>query len=156
RLAVNLLDEVSLLSAGARQLRGSGTPYRWRVGARAPTWRDSSRCPGRDSLPAMRVLAVFLALSLAAYGLAQRTVTGAVRGGFTYVEASSLAVALGHVVTADAATLPWRGAEGVVTFFAGSSEALLQHPGDGGPQEWSLGAPVLFEPAGQGAAPGAA
>lgn len=57
----------------------------------------------------MRALAAFLALSLAAVAAGQRPVTGALRGGVTYVEASSLSVALGHVVTADGGTLTWRG-----------------------------------------------
>src|SRR5690606_14340873 len=98
----------------------------------------------------MRALAAFLALSLAAVATGQRPVTGALRGGVTYVEASSLSVALGHVVTSDGETLTWRGAEGVATFFAGSADALLQRPGDGGPVEWALAAPVLLEDGSEG------
>ena len=104
----------------------------------------------------MRALAAFLALSLAAVATGQRPVTGALRGGVTYVEASSLSVALGHVVTADGGTLTWRGGEGVATFFAGSADALLQRPGDGGPSEWALSAPVVLERGAAGAAPGPA
>lgn len=100
----------------------------------------------------MRALVAFLALSLTTASLAQRPVAGAVRGGVTYVEAASLALALGDLVTAAGGTLTWRGAEGVVTFFAGSAEALLQRPLDGGPAEWSLSAPVLVEGGGSGAA----
>ncbi len=98
----------------------------------------------------MRPLLALLTLTLTASAAAQQPVTGAVRGGVTYVAAASLAVALGDVVTSDGATLTWRGAEGVATFFAGSADALLQRPGDGGPAEWALSAPVLRE-AGSGA-----
>src|SRR5690606_10457743 len=101
----------------------------------------------------MRALAAFLALSLAAVATGQRPVTGALRGGVTYVEASSLSVALGHVVIADGGTLTWRGGEGVATFFAGSADALLQRPGDGGPSEWALSAPVELERGAARAAP---
>lgn len=62
--------------------------------------------------------------------------------GVRYVEAASLAVVLGDVVTAAGDVLTWRGAEGVATFFLGSSQALLQSPGSGGPDEWTLSAPV--------------
>jgi hypothetical protein len=96
----------------------------------------------------MRVLAASLALCMAVLACAQRTVEGEVRGGAVYVDAASLAVALGHVVTSDGPTLTWRGPEGVVTFFGGSSEVLLQRPGDGGPQEWSLAAPAVAGPGG--------
>jgi len=102
----------------------------------------------------MRALAVALVLCLAASAAAQRPVAGVERGGATYVEARSLAVALGDVVTAAGDTLTWRGAEGVVTFFAGSAEALLQRPGDGGPSEWALAAPVARDPAAMDAAGG--
>src|SRR5690554_6765793 len=121
---------------------------------RAVAWSDSSRSPHRDSLPAMRALAVALVLCLAAPAAAQRPVAGAERGGATYVEARSLAVAFGDVVTAAGDTLAWRGAEGVVTFFAGSAEALLQRPGDGGPSEWALSAPVARDPAADAAGGG--
>ncbi|HEX7039895.1 MAG TPA: hypothetical protein VF202_07290 [Trueperaceae bacterium] len=98
----------------------------------------------------MRPLLAFLALCSAAASLAQRPLAGAVRGGVTYVSAAPLAVALGDVVTSDGETLTWRGAEGVATFFAGSADALLQRPGDGGPVEWALAAPVLLEDGSEG------
>lgn len=62
--------------------------------------------------------------------------------GTRYVEAASLAVVLGDVVTAAGEVLTWRGPKGVVTFFLGSPQALLQAPGSGGPDEWTLSAPV--------------
>lgn len=63
--------------------------------------------------------------------------------GVRYVEAASLAVALGDVATVAEGALTWRGAQGVATFFLGSSQALLQAPGSAGPDEWALSAPVL-------------
>ncbi|HZJ09798.1 MAG TPA: hypothetical protein VFD39_08895, partial [Trueperaceae bacterium] len=51
--------------------------------------------------------------------------------------------ALGDVITRGDGVLAWHGAEGVVTFFAGSADALLQRPGNAGPDEWVLSAPVL-------------
>ncbi len=92
----------------------------------------------------MRVLAAVLVLVAGSSSHAQRAVPGALVGGATYVEAAALAAALGDVVTSAGDALTWRGASGVATFFSGSSEALLQRPGDGGPSEWALSAPVVL------------
>lgn len=86
---------------------------------------------------ALALLLAFLSLALA-----QGTVEGEVIASVTYVEAHSLAMVLGDVVTVTGKTLTWRGREGVATFFDGSSVALLQRPGDGGPTEWPLSAAV--------------
>lgn len=93
-------------------------------------------------LPSARTAAVLLVLAFA-LAQAQGTVDGLEVAGVMYVEAGSLAFALGDVVTVTDETLTWRGEEGVATFFAGSSVALLQRPGDGGPTEWPLSAPVF-------------
>lgn len=63
--------------------------------------------------------------------------------GVDYVDAASLAAALGDVVTHGDGILTWRGSEGVATFFAGSADALLQRPGDAGADDWALSAPVI-------------
>lgn len=89
----------------------------------------------------MRSLAIAIAVLLS-FACAQRSVTGTISAGVTYVEARSLAVALGDVVTVAGGTLTWRGEEGVATFFSGSSVALLQRPADAGPTEWPLSAAV--------------
>lgn len=86
-------------------------------------------------------LAPALAPALA-QGAAAGTLPGLVLSGVEYVDAAALALTLGDVVTANGGILTWRGAEGVVTFFAGSADALLQRPGDGGADDWSLSAPV--------------
>jgi len=86
--------------------------------------------------------AVLLAITLQ-LARAQGTVDGLDVAGVTYVEAGSLAFALGDVVTVTDETLTWRGEEGVATFFEGSSVALLQRPGDAGPTEWPLSAAVF-------------
>ncbi len=88
------------------------------------------------------LLSAFLTAFVVTLGHAQRAVDGAVFSGVTYLEARSLALVLGDVVTVVDDTLTWRGQEGVATFFAGSAVALLQRPGDGGPTEWPLSAPV--------------
>lgn len=89
-------------------------------------------------------LAALLLWLVAAPALAQVSAVRAVElRGVTYVDAAALALALGDVVTAGDEILTWRGAEGVVTFFAGSAEALLLRPGDGGADEWALSSPVL-------------
>ncbi len=93
-------------------------------------------------LPAARMAAVLLAITLQ-LARAQGTVDGLDVAGVTYVEAGSLAFALGDVVTVTDETLTWRGEEGVATFFEGSSVALLQRPGDAGPTEWPLSAAVF-------------
>ena len=98
--------------------------------------------------------AAFAFLTLLSLAQAQKTVEGAVVAGVTYVESRSLALALGDVVTVTGGTMTWRGNEGVATFFVGSSVALLQRPGDGGPTEWPLSASVYIEYLPDGAADG--
>jgi len=68
--------------------------------------------------------------------------------GVTFVAAGALGTALGDVVTTAGGVLTWRGSEGVATFFLGSADALLQRPGDGGPDDWALAAPPLLAPGG--------
>ncbi len=90
--------------------------------------------------------ALVLLLALAASGAQSplgRSLRAARSVGTLYVELTTLARAIGAVATSDGAALTFRGAEGVVTFFAGSSDALQQRPGDPGPVEVSLSAPVL-------------
>lgn len=96
----------------------------------------------RFSRPLLTGLAALLPL-LAGTADAQGPVLGWDEPGVRYVEAASLALAMGDVATVDGDVLTWRGAEGIATFFFGSSQALLQAPGSGGPDEWSLSAPVL-------------
>lgn len=66
------------------------------------------------------------------------SVPGRVVDGVTFVAAGPLATVLGDVVTAAGGVLTWRGSEGVATFFIGSSDALLQRPQNGGPDDWAL------------------
>ncbi len=96
----------------------------------------------RFSRPLLAGLAALLSLLVGA-AEGQGAVLGWDEPGVRYVEAASLAVAMGDVATVDGDVLTWRGAEGIATFFLGSSQALLQAPGSGGPDEWSLSAPVL-------------
>src|SRR5690606_2451403 len=84
-------------------------------------------------------LSVFAAPAFAQDG-GEQVVRGLALRGAEYVDAASLAAALGDVVTAGGDSLTWRGAEGVATFFAGSADALLQRPGDGGADDWALSA----------------
>ena len=72
-------------------------------------------------------------------------VYGVVLQGTTYLDAASLRIALGDLVSEGGGILTWRGAQGVVTFFAGSADALLQTPGNAGPDDWALSAPVLAD-----------
>jgi len=98
--------------------------------------------PGSRRLPARLLLAaVAWATSLAG----AQQVAGIERFGAPYVEAHGLALQLGDVVTVMDGVLTWRGSEGVATFFLGTAEALTQRPGDGGPSEWALSAPVVVE-----------
>ncbi len=92
------------------------------------------------------LLAVLLSLPpmLAQSPLAARSLRAARRGGTVYVELTTLARAIGAVATSDGAVLTFRGVKGVVTFFAGSSDALQQRPGDAGPEDVSLSAPVVL------------
>lgn len=83
-----------------------------------------------------------LILLVAVHGVARAQVLGLDGPGVRYVEAASLAVSMGDVATVDGEVLTWRGVQGVVTFFLGSSVALLQAPGSGGPDEHSLSATV--------------
>lgn len=59
-----------------------------------------------------------------------------------YVEVAGLARALGVVIQADGDVLTWRGADGPTTLFAGSPDALVHFPGDAGPTDVALAAPV--------------
>lgn len=123
--------------------------------ARRPRVSLAGMPSGPRQLTPLRTAISFTAallLQLAASALAQTGPQPAQPGaqvlawesaGALYVEAASLAVALGDVVTATGDALTWRGADGVATYFLGSSHALLQAPGSGGPDEWALSAPVL-------------
>lgn len=89
-------------------------------------------------------LVILLALAAsAAQSPAGRTLRAARNAGTLYVELTTLARASGAVATSDGTALTFRGAQGVVTFFAGSSDALQQRPGDPGPVDVSLSAPVI-------------
>lgn len=91
------------------------------------------------------VLVLLVALSAAA--LAQVAAPGELRAarfaGSLYVELVDVARTTGATVTAGAGVLTFRGVLGVVTFFAGSADALHQRPGDAGPTEVALSAPVV-------------
>ena len=65
------------------------------------------------------------------------------RGATVYVEVTALARALGVVANTDANVLTWRGSGGPVTLFADSADALVHFPGDAGPTDVALAAPVL-------------
>lgn len=65
------------------------------------------------------------------------------RGATVYVEVTALARALGVVANTDANVLTWRGSGGPVTLFANSADALVHFPGDAGPTDVALAAPVL-------------
>ena len=96
--------------------------------------------------PALAFLFFFLLLPLTvsvAQSQLVRSLRAARNAGTLYVELTTLARAIGAVATSDGTALTFRGAKGVVTFFAGSSDALQQRPGDAGPVEVSLSAPVL-------------
>lgn len=60
-----------------------------------------------------------------------------------YVEVAGLARALGVVAHADGNVLTWRGQDGPVTLFEGSPDAVAHFPGDSGPTDVALSAPVL-------------
>ncbi len=111
---------------------------------------NGARQPGSSRLAfALAAALLQLTLSVGAQATPQPAVTASPQvlawesAGALYVEAASLALALGDVVTATVDALTWRGADGVATYFLGSSLALLQTPGSGGPDEWALSAPVL-------------
>lgn len=65
------------------------------------------------------------------------------RGATTYVEVAALARAMGVVAHADGNVLTWRGTNGPATLFASSADALMHFPGDAGPTDVALAAPVL-------------
>ncbi len=92
-----------------------------------------------------RVMLVVLLAPLLMWQVAPaQGVVGGTIGGVPYVEAGSLARRLGVVMTALDGVLTWRGEAGVATFFAGNAEALVQAPGDAGPTEHALSAPVVL------------
>lgn len=67
------------------------------------------------------------------------------RGDTVLVEVAGLARALGVVAHVDGNVLTWRGPNGPVTLFGGTPDALAHLPGDGGPTEMALSAPVLVD-----------
>lgn len=93
-----------------------------------------------------RIIAALLLLALpAASVVAQggRSVRAARHAGAAYAELTDLARAAGAVATAVDGVLTFRGALGVVTFFAGSTAGLMQRPTGGGPLDVSFSAPVV-------------
>lgn len=95
---------------------------------------------------APRTLVLALLLPLLATAAAQAVVAlPALERGGVLVEAGALARALGVVATASDGVLTWRGATGLVTFFAGSSDVLAQAPGAAAPTDVSLPTPVVRE-----------
>ena len=95
---------------------------------------------------ARRILVALLVLALpAATVVAQggRSVRAARQAGAAYVELTDLARAAGALATAVDGALTYRGALGVVTFFAGSPAGLMQRPSGGGPIDVSFSAPVV-------------
>lgn len=94
---------------------------------------------------AIRALSVLLVVIPLATGLAQggRSARTARHAGMPFVELTDLARAGGVIVTAAGDVLTFRGALGVVTFFAGSEAGLLQRPGDAGPTDVVFSEPVL-------------
>lgn len=86
------------------------------------------------------VLLLVLGSALAQGGGAVRAFE---RGATVYVEVAALARALGVVTQADRNVLTWRGPDGPVTLFADSADTLVHFPGDAGPTDVALAAPVL-------------
>lgn len=109
--------------------------------------RGERRTPRRRVRNTVSAFLLALLLGWSAPALAQggsaTVVLATVVKGTTYLDVSSLALALGDVVTPGAGILTWRGEQGVVTFFAGSADVLLQSPGNAGPDDWVLSAPPL-------------
>lgn len=89
-----------------------------------------------------RALALLVFAVLSAPSAAQ-SVAGELVDGVPYLDLAALAHHLGVVMTAMDDVATWRGAAGVATFFLGSADALMQRPGDAGPVDQALAAPVL-------------
>lgn len=93
---------------------------------------------------ALLLLALLCVFGWAA-GQEPATVAAVARGDTVLVEVASLARALGVVAHVDGNVLTWRGPNGPVTLFGGTPDALAHLPGDGGPTEVALSAPVVVE-----------
>lgn len=96
----------------------------------------------RAPLTTRLLLALLLASLTPTYSQEAATVSAYEQGAGVYVEVTSLARALGVVVQQDGSALTWRGADGPIILFAGSPDALVQFPGDAGPTDVALAAPV--------------
>ncbi len=95
---------------------------------------------------ASRTLGLLLILSLSASAFAQAPVTlPALQRGGVSVDVPTLARAMGVVATEGGNVLTWRGPGGVVTLFAGSSDALVQQVGWAHAEDVSLSAPVIVQ-----------
>lgn len=90
------------------------------------------------------LLAAALSVGVAA-AQNHKTVRGARDLGGVWVELLDLARAAGVVATDAGTTLTYRGPNGVVTFFAGSSTLLQQLPGDAGPTETAVSVPLVVD-----------
>lgn len=91
-----------------------------------------------------RALALLVLAVLSAPSAAAQSVAGELVDGVPYLDLASLAHHLGVVMTAMDDVATWRGAAGVATFFRDSADALIQRPGDAGPADQVLAAPVLL------------